>query len=167
MEIAIVMLVLIGILIFIAGIILAQVFLGLAVYNHAKSLKMDNATMWGVLSGLFSIVAIVYLVISSSEKNKKNCPNCGFRMEAYIPTCPVCRVDTPFVNPNAQPEVVMLKRKSKNFLIAYVISLVLSIFIYIFSIVMIVGLAANSEVDTSYEYDYDFSRITGVSSVLE
>ena len=44
--------------------ILAQIFLGLAVYHDAKSKGNSSAGMWGVLTGVFGwIPAIIYLCV--------------------------------------------------------------------------------------------------------
>ena len=48
--------------------ILAQIFLGLAVYHDAKSKGNSSSGMWGVLTGVFGwIPAIIYLCVRNKE----------------------------------------------------------------------------------------------------
>ena len=48
----------------------AGVFLGLCVYNDACYRGDSNPVLWGVLSGFFNIVALVYIIVQLSSKNK-------------------------------------------------------------------------------------------------
>lgn len=48
----------------------AGVFLGLCVYNDARYRGDSNPALWGVLSGFFNIVALVYILVQLTSKNK-------------------------------------------------------------------------------------------------
>lgn len=50
--------------------ILGSVFLGLCVYNDARMRRNENAAMWGVLSGVFNIAALIYLILAMTSKNQ-------------------------------------------------------------------------------------------------
>ena len=72
--------------------ILAQIFLGLAVYHDAKSKGNSSSGMWGVLTGVFGwIPAIIYLCVrNSSSQRIIQCTTCGFAIPASAPGCPNC-----------------------------------------------------------------------------
>ena len=78
--------------------ILAQIFLGLAVYHDAKSKGNSSAGMWGVLTGVFGwIPAIIYLCVRSSASQRIiQCTTCGFAIPASAPGCPNCNHANPF-----------------------------------------------------------------------
>ena len=71
--------------------ILAQIFLGLAVYHDAKSKGNSSAGMWGVLTGVFGwIPAIIYLCVRSSASQRIiQCTTCGFAIPVSAPGCPI------------------------------------------------------------------------------
>ena len=77
--------------------ILAQIFLGLAVYHDAKSKGNSSAGMWGVLTGVFGwIPAIIYLCVRNSASQRIiQCTTCGFAIPASAPGCPNCNHANP------------------------------------------------------------------------
>ena len=51
-------------------VLAAMAFLGLCVYNDARSRRNPNAALWGVLSGFFAVAAIPYAVSVFSSRTR-------------------------------------------------------------------------------------------------
>ena len=69
----------------------AGVFLGLCVYNDACYRGDSNPVLWGVLSGFFNIVALVYIIVQLSSKNKTAfCVQCRAPIPQGYTVCPAC-----------------------------------------------------------------------------
>lgn len=112
--------------------VLSSVFLGLAVYNDAKSWNCDNAVMWGLLSGIIGFIpAIVYLVIRSDAKGKVKCPRCGNKLPVGMQFCPLCQTPIGLILAVNEAEELRLKNKAKNYLIFMIICIVLTIILSI------------------------------------
>jgi DNA-directed RNA polymerase subunit RPC12/RpoP len=71
----------------------SNLFLGFCVYYDAKYRRNENAVIWGVLSGLFMLTALVYIIITKVvEKPQQGywCAQCGERVlpnSAYCSRC--------------------------------------------------------------------------------
>lgn len=140
--------IIVAVFIFIAAI-LAQVFLGLAVYNDAKAKGNSNPGMWGVLTGIFGwIPAVIYLCTRNSAAQRIiQCTYCGFTIPANAPGCPNCNNANPFAQQFFGPEVKACKKRGKGFLIA-AICMYAALILLVITIVVIVVAA----VGTSYYY---------------
>ena len=81
------------------GVLMAVgcVFLGIAIYNHAKARGDQNAVLWGVLSGLIvPIGAIIYaIIVATSKKPQRICMHCGVPVPDYAVACPQCGSQVP------------------------------------------------------------------------
>ncbi len=107
--------------------VLAAVFLGLCVYNDAKCRRNPNAGVWGVFSGLFSIVALVYLIVALTSKNQpERCLRCGNFLPPSYPgspspaVCPVCGQPAPFLPPE---QAALYARRRRRYLILWIVML--------------------------------------------
>lgn len=114
-------------LIAIATAVAGAVFLGLCVYNDARSRRNPNAVIWGVLSGFFEIAALIYLIITMSSKNQPpRCERCGsFLYPGYpgysgAPVCPVCGQPVTFLPPE---QAQLYARRRKRYLILWIVSM--------------------------------------------
>ena len=79
--------------------ILAQIFLGLAVYHDAKSKGNSSSGMWRCFDRctIGWIPAIIYLCVrNSSSQRIIQCTTCGFAIPASAPGCPNCDHANPF-----------------------------------------------------------------------
>ena len=96
--------------------ILAQIFLGLAVYHDAKSKGNSSSGMWGVLTGVFGwIPAIIYLCVrNSSSQRIIQCTTCGFAIPASAPGCPNCNHANPFAQQFYGPFVEQSKKRAQT-----------------------------------------------------
>ncbi|MCI8497765.1 MAG: zinc-ribbon domain-containing protein [Clostridiales bacterium] len=142
-----------SILIMVAG----DVFLGLAIYNHAKSRGDQNAVLWGLLSGFLSVIgAVIYaIVISASKKPQRICMNCGVPAPDYAPACPNCGHPLPVVSPEAfVPDAPQCKKRFKGMLIGAIASVVLGIIVLIASILFFVFNMVDYGVDQYDHYPY-------------
>ena len=125
-------------IIFILFACIGGIFLGLAVYNDAKARNIRMAFLWGIITGipvLFNIIlAIVYLVIRSSNKNAIKCPRCFAQIFNGFSACPGCLLPItriPSLNP---AEFMKHCKRAKRFLIASIILIVAS---YLYFLVFI------------------------------
>ncbi len=107
--------------------VLAAVFLGLCVYNDAQYRRNPNAGVWGVFSGLFSIVALVYLIVALTSKNQpERCLRCGNFLPPSYPgspspaVCPVCGQPAPFLPPE---QAALYARRRRRYLILWIVML--------------------------------------------
>ena len=125
--------------------ILAQIFLGLAVYHDAKSKGNSSSGMWGVLTGVFGwIPAIIYLCVrNSSSQRIIQCTTCGFAIPASAPGCPNCNHANPFAQQFYGPFVEQSKKRAKGFLIA-AICCYAALILLIIAIVVIVAIFAGN-----------------------
>ena len=125
--------------------ILAQIFLGLAVYHDAKSKGNSNAGMWGVLTGVFGwIPAIIYSFIRNSASHRFiQCTTCGFAIPASAPGCPNCNHANPFAQQFFGPFVEQSKKRAKGFLIAAICCYAALILLIIAIIVIVAVFASN------------------------
>lgn len=126
--------------------LLTNVFLGLAIYNDAKSWGCDNAVMWAVLSGVFGLIpAIIYLVIRSDSSSKMKCPVCGNKIAKGSQFCPVCSNPVPPVAID-YAAAAESKKRAKLFLILMIVAFVLSI------VVAVVGMSSIIAGSMMYNY---------------
>lgn len=120
--------------IFLADVALA-VILGFCVYYHARSVGNRKAAMWGVLSGFFSVAALVYLIVQIASKPKPlYCPRCGCPAASFASACPQCGAPLlPTTDAVDDATAAYLKRRSRILLIAwivlYAVSLALTILV--------------------------------------
>lgn len=107
--------------------IASAVFLGLSVYNDARARCNSNAVMWGVLSGFFSIAAIVYLCVRSSQKFV-TCLQCRQVYPSDFPACPTCGLPSPNAYLMGTPEQQEgWKKRRRLFLVLFIVALALTI----------------------------------------
>ncbi|MGN0172447.1 MAG: hypothetical protein ACI39E_06660 [Acutalibacteraceae bacterium] len=99
------------------------VILGFCVYYHARSLGNRKAAMWGILSGLFSLAALVYLIVQIASKPKPlYCARCGCPVTASDACCPQCGAPLcPTADAIDGETVVRLKRRSRILLIVWIV----------------------------------------------
>lgn len=122
-----------GILILFAVLllILAHVFLGLAVYHDAKSWNSESAVMWGLLCGLFGLVpAIIYLVIRGDAKGTIKCPQCHSKVPYGLPNCPFCQLPVSMMKMVSPEESQRRAKLAKTFLILACIFIVVGMVLY-------------------------------------
>lgn len=100
----------------------SQVFLALCVYHDARFRGNDNAALWGVLSGVFTLAALIYLIVAlTSRPQPKPCYRCGNWVYPGMPTCPVCGLESPLA---MSPEAAERYRKNRRlFLILWLVTL--------------------------------------------
>lgn len=136
--------IIIGILIGITAL-LSHIFLGLAVYNDARSKGNSNSGMWGVLSGIFGwIPAIIYLCIRNNAAQRIiQCTTCGFTIPANAPGCPNCNHANPFAQQFYGPFVDQFRKKAKGFLIAFICCYAAVILLVIAIVIIVVVFAGN------------------------
>lgn len=112
----------------------SAVFLGLCIYNDARTRCDGNAVMWGVLSGFFWIAALVYLCMRSSAKSVA-CPRCRQVYPVDCPACPACGLPSPGARLIGTPEQrERWKKRRKRYLILY-IAMVLAVVLIIAAVV--------------------------------
>lgn len=116
------------------------VFLGLCVYYDGKSRQDDAAVMWGVLSGLFGIVALIYLIVRASSKRKHPvCPRCGYILPEGYNSCPYCGMFFPYLTTLTQEMRALFCRRRRLFLILFIVSMVLSILLTVLILIHFMG----------------------------
>ena len=107
----------------------AGVFLGLCVYNDACYRGDSNPVLWGVLSGFFNIVALVYILVQLTSKNKVAfCVRCRTPIPQGYTACPACGM--PMVlrgQPVSLEQMEGFRRRRKLFLILFIVFFVISI----------------------------------------
>ena len=105
--------------------ILGSVFLGLCVYNDARMRRNENAAMWGVLSGVFNIAALIYLILAMTSKNQPaRCLRCGTFLYPGTPACPVCGQPAP-VLPLEEAEAY--RKRRTRYLVLWIVMMVLGV----------------------------------------
>ena len=113
------------------------------VYNgYAK--EYDG--MWGVLSGFFNIVAIIYIIVQAVSKPKPVlCPRCGTFVPVGYTFCPVCALPV-MGRIMPTPEEAAAYRKKRTvflvlFIVLYVLIIIASIIVMFHYMTEIMGLA--------------------------
>lgn len=125
--------------------ILAQIFLGLAVYHDAKSKGNSSSGLWGVLTGVFGwIPAIIYLCVRNSASQRIiQCTTCGFAIPASAQGCPNCNHANPYAQQFYGPFVEQSKKRAKGFLIAAICCYAALILLIIAIVVVVVTVVGN------------------------
>lgn len=131
--------------------IAAALLLAFCVYNDARGRRDKLAVMWGVLSGFFSIAALVYVIVRCVSSQKPSpCIRCG----AWVPPgtlyCTSC--GQPLLDgagyPVTQEQLDGYHRRSKILLIAwicvYAVCIVAGVSMIIYMINEILNLAQSS-----------------------
>lgn len=132
-----------GMVVIYAMAIAGAVFIGLCVYYDARCRGDDKAALWGVLSGFFSVAALVYLIVKLATKKKPAiCARCGYPLpEGYL-VCPNCWQP---VMVGGRPLTPSLrdkwKRRRTRFLVLFIVCEVLAI---IGGILLVMGLFRNA-----------------------
>lgn len=102
--------------------LVASVFLALCVYNDAKVRGNGNAVMWAVLSGLFNIVALIYIIVQAASKPKPvYCMRCGNIVPQGYGFCPVCNTVAPAADILPPEEMAKKKKMRLIFLILFIV----------------------------------------------
>ena len=78
-------------------LIAAQIMLAFCVYNDARYRGNNNAVLWAVLSGFFSIAYLVYLIVQLASKRFVVCASCYRAIPSDQPLCPTCGAVSPEV----------------------------------------------------------------------
>ena len=105
--------------------VLESVFLGLCVYNDARLRQNENAALWGVLSGVFGIGALIYLIVAMSSKNQPTrCLRCGNFLYPGMPACPVCGQPAP-VLPLEAAETY--RKRRTRYLVLWIVMIALTV----------------------------------------
>ena len=101
----------------------AGVFLGLCVYNDACYRGDSNPVLWGVLSGFFNIVALVYIIVQLSSKNKTAfCVQCRAPIPQGYTVCPACGMPLFLRGKSVSAERMEgFRRRRKLFLILFIV----------------------------------------------
>lgn len=142
-----------------AIVVAGAVFLGLCVYNDARYRQNPNAGLWGVLSGFFSIAALIYLIVTLTTKDQpRRCVRCGNFLPSSYPGypgypgyngyngvpgynvpggefCPFCGQPAPFLHP---AEAELYARRRKRYLILWIGSMILAVVLAVASAVMFI-----------------------------
>ncbi len=109
------------------------ILLALSVYNDALYRRVENPTMWAVLSGFFNIVVLVYIIIQATKKAAPlRCMQCGDFLHPNSRFCQRC--GRPLMIPSPD-ELNNYDRRRKLFLWLWIGSSVLSfivLFVFIF-----------------------------------
>ena len=128
----------------------ANVLMGLATYNDAKSRMNDSAAMWGVLVGLFFwIPGIIYLCTRNNAMNRMiMCRNCGWGLPMSYGRCPRCGAPNPYSQYLYSPQARQYRDRAK-------VMLIIAIVLYVAVVVLGIVTAA-SAASMSYRYDYSF-----------
>lgn len=125
--------------------IAACVFLGLSVYNDAKSWNCNSAVMWGILCGFFTLIpSIIYLVIRSNSASMVVCPRCRNKLPKGTQFCNICQ--SPIMQTGMMPDetVFAYKKRAKLFLILMIVSYVLVFILFIAMVMMSLAIASQS-----------------------
>lgn len=110
-------------------IIGSRILLGFCVYYDARYRKNENAVLWGLLSGLFNIAALVYIIVQiSSRPQGVFCSRCGAAIAPGGRFCPRCGR---MLHPAAPEQTEGYNRKRKLFLGLWIGTLVVSILSFI------------------------------------
>lgn len=138
-------------------VLLARIFVCLAVINDCKAHGNDKSAMWGVLVFFFTFVAgIVYLTIRKSSAKDKVCATCGKPHSSQVMICDNCG-NSAFMPAQPTPEKEAAKKKSKGFLITFIIMYVLAI-VSVFVVMIGAFSVADDVMDGDYEsYVDDYS----------
>lgn len=131
----------------------AHILFAIAVYNDAQAKGNNDASMWGILVGVFGwIPAIIYLCIRNNSRNKLIiCPNCGFTHRIGDFNCPQCGVANPFSQQFANPMTDMYKARAKKLLIAAIIIWAVAIILFVISLVCFLSSVVNMH---NYSFAY-------------
>ena len=153
----------VGVIIFSALISLVSLagsfFLAFCVYYDALRHRDNNAVLWGVLSGFFNIVALVYIIVKNSKQNQpKRCVRCGNFLPLGSVFCACCGL--PHAQEPLPPELdERYAKRSRLHLILWIISIVLTIILacilFVVFFVQIMDLAQyGMEYGTEYNFNY-------------
>ena len=116
--------------------IASGVFLGLCVYNDAQYKGVKNPSMWGLLSGFLGwIPAVIYLAMRS-QQSAKRCERCFAPLLPGAAACAACGLP---VYSSAPEQSETFHKRSKTFLILWIVSISLvlvatiGLLVYVFS----------------------------------
>lgn len=121
----------------------SRLLLAFCVYYDAKYHRNENTILWGVLSGLFDIAAIVYLIISRLDKQQgMRCARCGEFIAPGGICCPRCGL---MLNIPAPEQLEIYDRKRKLFLGLWIGSIALAfIAAIIFTVLFFTGIISQA-----------------------
>ncbi len=115
----------------------SSLFLGFCIYYDALYRRVENAVMWAVLSGLFNILALVYLIVYVTKSPQPlRCFQCG---DFLLPNSRFCqRCGRPINSPSLE-QLEVYSKKRKLFFWIWISSLALVVVLSTLFVALIIG----------------------------
>ncbi|MDD2361731.1 MAG: zinc ribbon domain-containing protein [Oscillospiraceae bacterium] len=115
----------------------SSLFLGFCIYYDALYRRVENAALWAVLSGLFHILALVYLIVYVTKSPQPmRCMQCG---DFLVPTSRFCqRCGRPLNEPSSE-QLGMYNSRRRLFFWLWIASIALVIILAALLFALIIG----------------------------
>jgi len=124
------MLLMMALVVFIILLLLAQAFLGICVYNRAKSKAMANALAWAfAVAGTGLIGLVAFYIASGKTVASQVCAACKLDVPLEWAACPRC--NQPMPDYRALPSTGAYAKRSTKFLIGFIASMATGILVFL------------------------------------